>query len=143
MRKAKAYLCMCYRGENADGASDEDIQVNIDKAVLQARAIHRAFPESLELYVPHLNEAMVHRLWKKGYVTSTEILDVCCDIVAEQDFVIAFRPLSKGMEREMHYAIRLGMPVLYFDVFDDEAKEVIAMAILKYGENNGKESQVT
>ena len=140
MRKAKAYLCMCYRGENGDVATDEEIQANIDKAVLHARAICKAFPESLELYVPHLNESMVHRLWKKDYVTSDEILDICCDIVAEQDFVIGFGLLSKGMEREMHCAIHRGMPVLYFDVFDDEAREVIGIAIAKFRDDNNEET---
>ena len=140
MRKAKAYLCMQYRGDNGDDATDAEIQANIEKARQVAFAIRRAFPESLDLYVPHFNEDIVHRLWKKGLIDSDDILDICCDIVAEQDFLIAIGSMSDGMMREQKHAISIGRPVIRIDVFDDDAKEHIGLQIARVqvnGEDDG------
>ena len=85
--------------------------------------------------MPHANEDIVHRLWKKGLIDSDDILDICCDIVAEQDFVIAVGSLSNGMMRELEHATRLGIPKFEFAVFDDDAKEQVGLQIARVQAN--------
>jgi len=136
MKTITAYLCMCYRGENGDNATEEEIEANVQKAIATASAIRRAFPHSLDLYVPHENQETTHRLWKKGFVTSEQILEVCRDIISTKDFLIVLGSISGGMMVEMEYAAEEKKPLIIENVFDDGTKETIGSTITQIRGNS-------
>lgn len=138
MKKATAYLCMAYRGDNGDLATEDEIRDNIGRAMQIGVQIRQAFPESLDLWIPHEKQETAHRLWKKKYVDSENILEVCCDILLERDFAIPIAPLSAGMIIEMAFAYQNGVFVIrkppsdFYDVFNDELKQKIAQTITQF-----------
>lgn len=130
--RVKAYFCAFVRGRNGDQATDEEMAENIQRALEVANAIRTAFPETLDLFVPHEHETIIHQLWRDESVTSDQIIDACCKILEPMPMVVVYRPISGGMRKEIDKAVSCGDKVIVaFDSFDDFQKERIAHGILE------------
>lgn len=134
----KAYLAMCYRGPEGDAATQETINENIRKAKEVGHALCMKFGEYMELFIPHINQEMVHRLWQKGYVDSDNILEVCCDIVRDDiELLIVCGPVSGGMLDEIQAAQDMNKEIIYIDQIDETAYMKVAMALMEILKGRG------
>lgn len=119
MNKIKGYLLAGYRGSSGDSATEEEIQANIQRAVEIGFKIRLAFSDSLDLYIPHQGQEILHRLWLKKIVTSEHIVDACCEIIQDCDLGIVIMPISFGMIREIKSFSDKG-EIIYIDWDDDD-----------------------
>jgi len=113
----KFYLSHPIRGKLGKDATNTQMKVNCDKAILIANMIRNVLP-SIEVYVPAEHEDFVHTAYQKHYVTEKQILDVDCTIIDGCDGVIIYVPegdeLQGGRKVEHDYAISK-KPVFIFE----------------------------
>ena len=103
-------------------ATDEYMKENNKKAVEFCEVLEKFFPE-LDIYCPGRMDEFVTIAWKQKYLNEKQILDVDCVIVSRCNFLIAYSPdgfISSGMQIEIDFANRQGIPVLVID--DTQAK---------------------
>jgi flagellar biosynthesis/type III secretory pathway ATPase len=132
MMKKKIYLSMPYRGSLGDSASDEDIAVNIERAVAMAGEVKKHFP-CIDVFVPHIDTGVLHNDWRAGKITSEEILNKCCENVENCDILISIGSISSGMELEINTALAKPIPVLIFDDFNLAEQQELADALKELG----------
>ena len=129
--KIPAYFCAAYRGPAGEDATEQRIEANVMRALGVASAIKTCFP-SIELFVPHINQELLHRCWLKKYVRSPQIIEVCCEMAAEKRLILVLEPISAGMKEEIEYACCYPpKDVVYFDEWNIAAEDAIAQAIAK------------
>lgn len=129
--KISAYLAAPVRGKPGDAVDPKEKWDNVQAAVQLGYAIRQAFP-SLLLFVPHENEVVIDRLWHNG-LPSDDIITATSQIAAAKDFMIVYDGdgISAGMAREIDVVSKAGKPIVCFDLFNEEAKEEIAMVMQK------------
>ncbi|KKL09550.1 hypothetical protein LCGC14_2564720, partial [marine sediment metagenome] len=71
------------------------------------------------IYIPAEHEDFVQKAYNKKYITEKQILEIDCDIIAEQDVIIIFTPdgygsLQGGRLVEHDFAINECMPISLF-----------------------------
>ena len=129
----KVYLCCHYRGEKGDDASQGDIQANIQKAQAMALDIQKHWPNTVSLYVPHLDPDLqeYNDGWMRGEVTTKEILDICKEKLSTCDGILVVLQgyFSEGMKEEFQYAIFHGLEYLVVDEWDDYARDSFAYQV--------------
>ena len=126
----KAYFSAFVRGHDGDNVSPEVKDANVREGMAIGLAIRKAFPE-LDLFIPHEHEVVVDKLWRLGFLSSSQIIKACCALVEEMDLLIVYtgRGISDGMQQEVEAARAKGVIVVCFDRWDDQAREDIANAI--------------
>ena len=137
MRQIKAYLLSYYRGPNGDEATQEEIDGYVSRATQIGVAIQSAFPDAIDLFIPHLNQDITAGLYDRGYVDSDNILEVCCDIIANRELAIILKPMvgSVGMEMELNaFANAGGEHVLEIDEWNDYTRERIGRKLAEINE---------
>lgn len=124
--KITAYLAAPVRGKEGDAVDPKKKWDNVQAAMQLGFAIRQAFP-SLELFIPHENEVIIDQLWRNG-LSSGDIITATAMIAASRDFMLVYDGdgISTGMAREIDVVSGAGKPIVYFDLFDEEAKESIA-----------------
>lgn len=127
--KTSAYLMAPCRGRLGDAVSPEEKWANVQKAIRIGFSIRRAFP-SLDLFVPHEHEIVIDQLWRNG-LSSFDVITATAQIAATKDFSLAYDGdgISDGMIREIDVVSKANKPIVYFDLFDEEAKKEIAKAM--------------
>lgn len=144
MPKIPAALLSAFRGVEGDNATFATMQNNINTIIQISRNQIRPLFPILDLFVPHeqqrdLNANLLHRLWKEGKVSSLDIIIASAKIVAEKDIILIHTPVSAGMRLEIDYASsRQPKVFIYFDTFDDEAKEKLAQAVNEIKDDGNK-----
>ena len=114
----KVYFSHSIRGKLGADCPPVTLRENCEIAIEIANKIRAACPWA-ELYVPAEHEEFVQRTYDKKYMTEKQILDVDCDIIAEQDVIIIFIPdgydsLQGGRLVEHDFAINECLPVGLF-----------------------------
>lgn len=128
--KFKVYLCMAYRGIKGDDATQEDVQINIQKARAIQLDIRKHWPETVALYVPHTCKDLqqYNELWFQGAISNDEIMAKCIEKLSAQDAILVIKNghVSSGMQMEIDYADLTGMAKFICDEWDLEAMEEFA-----------------
>lgn len=136
----KIYQSHSIMGKNGMDATEAEIQANIDAALKISKELKAYFidwykmdgyPE-IQLHVPAEHEVFVHRAYKMGFMTITEILAVDCAIIDTCDLLLVYGDyLSNGMKVEIEYADKNKIPILNFcrlmPVVVDSVKTIIDM----------------
>lgn len=129
--KSTAYLAAPVRGKFGDAIDPKKKWDNVQVAMQLGDSIRRVFP-SLELFIPHEHEIIVDRLLRNG-LSSDDVITATAQIAADRDFMIVYNGdgISEGMMREMSAVYKAGKPIVYFDLFNEEAREEIAKMMSK------------
>ncbi len=124
--KLTAALIAPVRGKLGDTVDPKEKLDNVRVGIQLGYAIRQAFP-SLDLFCPHEHETVIDKLWKNG-LASSDIITATSQIAAEKDFCLVYNGngISAGMAREIDVVTEAGKPIVYFDLFNEEAREEIA-----------------
>lgn len=128
--KIKASLLAAYRGADGDNASDEVVMDNRNRAMQVGYKLRELYA-GLEWYIPHENQEILHNLWRKGKVSSQDIICETADMAKESQLVIVMNPISDGMRYEIdHCAAFQPKWFIYIDELNEPEQERIAKAIV-------------
>ena len=120
----KIYLSHSIRGKLGNDSTPESLNKNCLAAIEVGNKIRLECPWA-SIYIPAEHESFIQKAYNKGYMTERQILDVDCDIIAEQDILIIYVPegdeLQGGRLVEHDFAINEGMPIGLFKT----AKEAV------------------
>ena len=121
------YICMPYRGKNADDATPEEIQANILDAMRVSNDIVHKFPE-ITPYCPHGCEelAPLNEAWRNGEVSTAYIMIQCIDKLEECDAILIIGDETDGMKLEHEYSNRHGIVVYQYPQWDYETMKQFA-----------------
>ena len=131
-----AYFMAAVRGPLGEDVTDEEKAANVQRGVEVGAWLRLKFP-SVNWYIPHDHEEVIHKLWRDG-VSGPTIVKATTEIALERDIGIAYTgtygQLTEGMAREWGAMAAAGKPVIEFYECNDYAVERIARAIAKLGE---------
>ncbi len=132
--KITAALIAPVRGKLGDAVDPKEKLDNVQVGIQLGYAIRQAFP-SLDLFCPHEHETVIDKLWKNG-LASSDIITATSQIAAGKDFCLVYdgNGISTGMAREIGVVTEAGKKIVYFDLFNEEAREEIAMTMSKIKE---------
>ena len=125
------YICMPYRGRNADDATPEEIQTNILKAVAVANDIVKQFP-GIEPYCQHACPVLepLNDLWREGKVSTAYIMIQCIDMLEDCDGILIIGDEYEGMQLEHEYARRHEIDIYKFPEWSFDIKKTFALEYL-------------
>lgn len=114
----RVYLSHSIRGKAGNDCTPKGLRENCLAAIEIGNEIRAACPWA-DIYIPAEHEDFVQKAYDKKYLTEKQILDVDCDIVAEQDVIIIYTPdgydsLQGGRLVEHDFAINECMPIGLF-----------------------------
>jgi len=146
----RLYLSHPIRGPKGNLATKETIERNCWKAIQIGREIKAylldwekmdGFPSG-DLYVPAEHDEALAIALQKGYLTVDQVLDIDCEIISRCDLLLVYGPLSSGMKREVQYAQKHNIPLLFFDKWDRRVsislKYVLTRVLEERDEENSK-----
>ena len=147
MGKITAYFSHTIRGKKGISATSEDMNTNCAKARKVADWIRENVPD-LELYVPAEHEDFVQIAYLQKYLTEKQILDVDCEILRRQDFLIVLEEdgwRGGGIAVEIDAAIAADLCVFTVNDMNDTTilrlKQLIK-EILEMKEKNAVQSKI-
>lgn len=115
----KAYFSHPIRGTKGKDATDEDIAVNCQSAIIFIEILRREFPE-LDIYCPAEHDEFVATAYREKILTESEILAVDCILLSKRDVLLVDTRqgfFSTGMKIETNYAYSRHIPVLFLSDF--------------------------
>ena len=112
--KIRAYISHSIRGKVGNAATDEQMEVNNQKAIRFGKQVAKEFP-NVGFHVPGEHDEFVLIAYRKDYLTEKQILDVDCDIILKCNFLVVFAPddyISRGMQIEIDHAVENNIPII-------------------------------
>ena len=112
MFKITAYFSHSIRG---DGTKTIEENMKIARGI--AEYVRECVGSGLELYVPAEHDIFPQLAMEDGLLSVEQVLDIDCKIIKGCDLVLAYKDLSisKGMQVEIMYAVKHGIPIVFFD----------------------------
>jgi len=104
--KVNAYLSHYIRGKKGKRATDRDMELNCQKAIVAGKVLELCIP-ALNIYIPGEHDEFVAMAYRKHRIDIDVVLDTDCDILDKRDLLIVYdyeNFLSNGMVREINYA---------------------------------------
>jgi len=134
--KVQAAFSAPVRGQAGELVGTKEKQENVDFGLGLGITLQLAFPESLDLYIPHEHEEIIDELWRNG-VPGDAIVAACCQIIKTKQLLIVFtgHGISSGMQEEIRAAEELGLVIFRFAEWGEQAKECLARIIAKIRED--------
>lgn len=132
-KKLSAYLSHSIRGIKGEAATQEDMDVNNQKAIDAASQIRRYFP-GFDLYVPAEHDEVLNILYQTDAVTIGGILDADCEVIRRRNFLIVYVPdgfISNGMRVEIQAAEKANMPIFILASTYTEDLDLLGMFIVE------------
>jgi len=114
--KVNAYLSHQIRGKKGETATDRDMELNRQKAIVAGKVLELCIP-NLNVYIPGEYDEFIAMAYRKHRIDIDVILDTDCDILDKRDLLIVYdyeNFLSNGMVREVNYANKNGIPIYSF-----------------------------
>ena len=93
----EVYLSHSIRGKLGNDSTPESLNKNCLAAIEVGNKIRLECPWA-NIYIPAEHESFIQKALDKKYITEKQILDVDCDIVAEQDILIIYVPESDELQ---------------------------------------------
>ena len=131
----KIYLSHAIRGAKGEAATREDQAANCQKARMFAARLRDSIRRALTcgvgwcevecregllvlagydtIYVPAEHEEFVQAAYNCGALSIEQILAIDCMIVSTCGALVAYGPVSPGMQVEIDYAVERNIPVYY------------------------------
>jgi len=131
-RKIRAYLAHPIRGAKGADATQEDMEINNQKAIEFAKRLDIYFGSNLEIYVPGEHDEFIMLAYLKGILTEKQILEIDCEILSKRDIVIVAYwsgQLSRGMQTEVMKATELGIPIFVLSGLDIVSLEKLRITL--------------
>lgn len=129
--KVNAYLSHQIRGKKGETATDRDMELNCQKAIVAGKILELCIP-ALNIYIPGEHDEFVAMAYQKHRIDIDVVLDTDCDILDKRDLLIVYdyeNFLSNGMVREVNYANKNGIPIYSFSEVCDrtinELQEIV------------------
>jgi hypothetical protein len=135
-RKLKVYFSHRIRGKSGENATIEEINKNRQDAMEVCSKIRETFPQ-LDIYCPAEADEIVTLMYNNKTITEKDMLDADCEILGKRDLVIAYCKdgyKSRGMNVELGYAQRNGIPTFEFCIWDDNVSASLTSFLESFNE---------
>lgn len=116
----KAYYSHPIRGAKGHKATQEDMRLNNEIAIVHARHLGVLLP-SIDIYCPAAHDTFPAVALRHGALTIEQVLTIDCLILQECDLVIVDcweNDMSDGMKVEIHHAELMEIPVFKYNGMD-------------------------
>jgi len=136
-RRITAYFAYPVRGAAGDNVDISDKKENEVAAIALCNRLRRVTGWA-KIYCPHeiVNEGVLQDAWRRGELTSQQIIDHCIEIVECCGVFVLGSPydrqLSEGVWQECNAARRAGIMVFPYYKYADALDAVLKEAVIQF-----------